>query len=54
MDSIGTVSELIIYPIKSLPGIKLQNAFLTKYGLAHPENPKIIDRFVAQVFQRKT
>ena len=46
MSSIGKVSELIIYPIKSLPGIKIESAIITKYGLAHPDYPKVIDRYV--------
>ncbi|CAF1463814.1 unnamed protein product [Adineta steineri] len=38
------VKELIIYPIKSCSGIKVQEALVTKYGLALPSNPRIFDR----------
>ncbi|UJR11846.1 hypothetical protein I4U23_016026 [Adineta vaga] len=38
------VKELIIYPIKSCRGIKIQEALVTKYGLALLSNPRIFDR----------
>jgi uncharacterized protein YcbX len=38
------LSEINIYPIKSLSGVKLESASITKYGIAHPENPQVIDR----------
>jgi uncharacterized protein YcbX len=38
------VQELIIYPVKSCAGIKVQEALATKYGLALPSNPRIFDR----------
>lgn len=44
MDELATLSEINIYPIKSLAGIKLQRAFITPYGIAHPDNHDIIDR----------
>ena len=44
MNYLGTLSEIYIYPVKSLPGIKLEKALVTKYGVAHPENPQIVDR----------
>lgn len=44
MTETAIVSELIIYPIKSLPGIKIDQAVLTKYGLSHFDDPRIIDR----------
>jgi uncharacterized protein YcbX len=43
-DLLGMLTEIYIYPIKSLSGIKLQKAEVTKFGLAHPENNKVIDR----------
>jgi uncharacterized protein YcbX len=39
------VQELLIYPIKSCAGVKVQEALVTKYGLALPSNPRIFDRF---------
>jgi uncharacterized protein YcbX len=44
MSNLGTLSEIYIYPVKSLPGIKLEKALITKNGIAHPENPHIVDR----------
>jgi uncharacterized protein YcbX len=38
------VEELRIYPIKSCAGVKVQEALVTKYGLAFPSNPQIYDR----------
>ncbi|CAF0884519.1 unnamed protein product [Rotaria sordida] len=38
------VQELIIYPVKSCAGVKVQEALVTKYGLALPSNPQIFDR----------
>ncbi|UJR10858.1 hypothetical protein I4U23_015046 [Adineta vaga] len=38
------VHELVIYPVKSCAGIKVQEAFVTRYGLAFPSNPRIFDR----------
>jgi hypothetical protein len=39
------VQELLIYPIKSCAGVKVQEALVTKYGLALPSNPRIFDRY---------
>ncbi len=39
------VQELLIYPIKSCAGVKVQEALVTKYGLALPSNHRILDRF---------
>lgn len=44
MKELGTLSEIYLYPVKSLSGIKLEKALATKYGLAHPENNLVIDR----------
>ncbi|CAF1060778.1 unnamed protein product [Adineta ricciae] len=38
------VHELFIFPLKSCAGIKVQEALVTKYGLALPSNPQIYDR----------
>jgi len=38
------VEELIIYPIKSCGGIKVNEAQTTRYGLALPSNPLLSDR----------
>ena len=38
------VQELRIYPIKSCAGIPVQEALITKYGLALPADPRICDR----------
>ena len=40
------VRELLIYPVKSCASVKLQEAIVTKYGLAPPSSPRIFDRFV--------
>jgi uncharacterized protein YcbX len=39
------VQELLIYPIKSCARITVQEALVTKYGLALPSNPRIFDRY---------
>ncbi|CAF2709636.1 unnamed protein product [Rotaria sp. Silwood2] len=38
------VEELRIYPIKSCGGVKVQEALITRYGLALPSDPRIYDR----------
>lgn len=38
------VQELRIYPIKSCAGVKVQEALITRYGLALPSDPRIYDR----------
>lgn len=45
MDSLGTVKDIYIYPIKSLPGIKLDKCTVTTNGIAHPDNTQIRDRY---------
>lgn len=40
------VRELLIYPLKSCAGVKVQEAVVTKYGLAPPSNSHIFDRSV--------
>lgn len=42
----GVVSEINIYPVKSLGGIKLDKAIITKLGIAHPDNTSVADRFL--------
>ena len=50
---VGYLSEINLYPVKSLGGIKLDKALITKYGIAHPENTQIIDRFIIlKTFQK--
>lgn len=44
MEKKGVITNLIIYPIKSCAGIKVDKALVTKYGLAYFENPNVIDR----------
>lgn len=46
MRELAEISELYIYPIKSLPGIKVDQLIVTKLGVAHPENASIIDRYM--------
>jgi uncharacterized protein YcbX len=41
---LAQVSKIFIYPIKSLPGIELEKAFLTKNGISCFDQPDIIDR----------
>jgi hypothetical protein len=38
------VQELRIYPIKSCAGVQVQEALITRYGLALPSDPRIYDR----------
>ncbi|CAF3461174.1 unnamed protein product [Rotaria socialis] len=38
------VQELLIYPIKSCGGVRVQEALVTRYGLALPSDPRIYDR----------
>ena len=38
------IEELCIYPIKSCAGVKVQEALVTRYGLALPQDPRIYDR----------
>lgn len=44
MTSIGSLSGIYIYPVKSLPGILLDRACITKNGMAHPDNHQVVDR----------
>jgi uncharacterized protein YcbX len=44
MSFLGVLNDIYIYPVKSLPGIKLDKAFVTRYGLAHTDNKEIRDR----------
>lgn len=44
MTEVAKLAEIYIYPIKSLPGIRLEKAIINNQGLVHPENPKISDR----------
>jgi uncharacterized protein YcbX len=44
MSKLGELTQVYIYPVKSLPGIPLQSAIMTKFGIAHPENIKVVDR----------
>jgi len=46
MSVLGKLTKIYIYPVKSLPGIALENAFLTENGLAHPNNIEIVDRYL--------
>ncbi len=41
---LAKLHEIYIYPVKSLRGIKLEKAEVTKLGLAHPENSQVVDR----------
>ena len=50
MNAIGCVKEIYIYPVKSLAGIKLDKCIVTKYGISHPDNSDIIDRFLINLF----
>jgi uncharacterized protein YcbX len=38
------VQELLIYPIKSCGGVRVDAALVTRYGLALPSEPRIYDR----------
>lgn len=45
MRNLGKIKEIFIYPIKSLPGIKLDKCLVTTHGIVHPDHPAVIDRF---------
>ena len=51
MDKLGQLTEIYIYPVKSLAGVKLDKALVTKYGLAHPDNHQFLDRCVFKIKQ---
>lgn len=40
------LSKIFIYPVKSLPGIELSQAIVTKYGIVYPQNKNVIDRLL--------
>lgn len=44
MSIAGEISEIYIYPIKSLPGVKIDSAVVHKTGIVHSENRNIADR----------
>lgn len=44
MSNVAYVKEIYIYPVKSLAGVKLEKCLLTKFGIAHPDVPEVIDR----------
>lgn len=44
MSVLGAIKEIYIYPIKSLPGIKVDKCKVTIHGIAHGDNPQVIDR----------
>ncbi|CAF0765958.1 unnamed protein product [Brachionus calyciflorus] len=44
MEEFAVLKEIYLYPVKSLGGIKLEKGLVTKFGLAHPTNPDVIDR----------
>ena len=46
MPPLGSISGVFIYPVKSLPGILLEKALVTKNGIAHSDNANIVDRFI--------
>ncbi len=50
----GNLSEIYLYPIKSLPGIKLEKALITKFGIAHPKNVHVVDRFLSSKYNIKS
>lgn len=45
MRELAEISEIYLFPIKSLPGVRIEEALITKLGIAHPTNPSIIDRY---------
>lgn len=38
--------ELYIYPIKSLPGVRVENALVTPLGLVDVNNRRVADRYI--------
>lgn len=49
MSIVGEISEIYIYPIKSLPGVKVDTAIVRKTGIVHAENKDIADRLFIQL-----
>jgi uncharacterized protein YcbX len=46
MTILAELKEIYIYPIKSLPGIKIDRAIVTQTGIVHADNRKIADRLI--------
>lgn len=44
MSALAVVKSISIYPVKSIGSIDVEKAIVTKFGLAHPDNTKVIDR----------
>ena len=42
---LAILTEIIFYPVKSVTGIKLDRANITHYGITHPDDPRVIDRY---------
>ena len=47
MKILGELTGINIYPVKSLPAIVVQTAHMTRYGIAHPDNKKVVDRLMS-------
>lgn len=46
MTTLGQLTQIFLYPVKSLPGIPLETAIMTKHGIAHPDNIQVVDRLI--------
>ncbi|CAF1100216.1 unnamed protein product, partial [Brachionus calyciflorus] len=44
VENLPVLSKIFIYPVKSLPGIELDQALISKDGVMHPVNKNVIDR----------
>lgn len=49
MSIVGEISEIYIYPIKSLPGVKIDSAIVRKTGIVHSDNKDIADRLEIRI-----
>jgi uncharacterized protein YcbX len=46
VNQLAVVSNIYLYPVKSLRPIVLEKAIVTKNGIAHPKNSDVVDRFI--------
>lgn len=42
---LAELSNLYIYPVKSLPGVRVDKALVTPLGLVDPDNRRVADRY---------
>lgn len=44
-NNLGEITEIFIYPIKSLPGVRVEKARVSKFGLIDVNNQRVGDRY---------